>query len=323
MLVVVVLLLAGLTAAGVVVYRTTYSPTAFVVRYLDLLAAGRAADALQLPGVDPGDSAASAALLRHAALTTLTDIDPVAEEADGDTTRVTVSYRAGDVEGRTTFEVAQDGWLGVVPSWRFERSPLAQVDLSVRGSMSFSVNGFEVDKRQVSADGAAADPLAPVPLLVFSPGLYAIGVDTAIAATPGVAVLADVPTAAIPVDIQADATPDFVATVQTKVEEFLAGCASQQVLQPTGCPFGLQVRNRIVGLPAWSIASQPQVAVEPDGAGWRILPADAVAHVDVQIRMLYDGTLRDLSEDVPFRIEGTIEVLPDGSVSISVSGGNL
>lgn len=304
-------------------YRDLYSPSAFVVRYLDLLAEGRAADALRVPGVDPGDAAASDALLRHAALTTLEDIEPVDETVDGDTTHVTVAYRAGDVVGRTTFAVEQDGWIGALPSWRFQRSPLARIDLTVRGSMSFAVNGFELDKRQVSPDGADADPLAPVSLRVFSPGLYSVRVDTPISETPGAAVLADAPAADIPVDIQAEPTKEFVDTVQLKVEEFLTACATQQVLQPTGCPFGLQVRNRIVDLPAWSIVTQPEIAVEPDGAGWRILPADAVAHVDVQLRMLYDGSLRDVAEDVPFRVEGTIDVLPDGSVSISVAGENV
>ena len=48
------------------------------------------------------------------------------------------------------------------------------------------------------------------PLLVFSPGIYSVDVDTQISATPGVAVLADLPSAAIPGRIQAEATTEFV-----------------------------------------------------------------------------------------------------------------
>ncbi len=40
----------------------------------------------------------------------------------------------------------------------------------MRGADRFSVNGFEVDRRQVSAAGPAALPLEPLPLLVFTPG---------------------------------------------------------------------------------------------------------------------------------------------------------
>ncbi len=41
----------------------------------------------------------------------------------GDGTAVTVSYRAGGHSGTTTFHVAQDGWAGVTPNWRFTTSP--------------------------------------------------------------------------------------------------------------------------------------------------------------------------------------------------------
>lgn len=319
-----VLLAAALAAGGVALHREFYGATAFVQRYLDLLAGGRAADALAIAGVESdAGTPASDALLRRDALTTLTDVEAVSEVVDGELTRVTMSYRAGGAEGETTFAVRQDGWIGIAPAWRFATSPLTVIDLTVRGSMSFDVNGFVIDKRQVSPDGVDADPLATVPLRVFSPGLYSVTVDTPISATPGAAVLADAPGASVPVDLQAEPTAEFVDVVQQRVEGFLTACATQQVLQPTGCPFGLQVRNRIVDVPAWSIVQQPEITIVPDGAGWRIERTDAVAHVSVDIRLLYDGSLREVSEDVPFRVEGSIDVLADGSVSIQVGGGTV
>jgi hypothetical protein len=326
-----VLLAGAFVAGGMSLYREVYSPTAFVLRYLDLLADGRASDAREVPGVamDAAQreaaglpAAASDALLRGDALTSLTDIRAVAEKPDGTRTLVTVAYRAGGVDGETTFTIEQSGWIGVVPSWRFAVSPLAVVDLTVRGSMQFEVNGFEIDKRQVSPDGTEVDPLAALPLLVFSPGLYSVSVDTAISATPGAAVLADAPGAAVPVDLQAVATEEFVSVVQQRTNEFLTACATQEVLQPTGCPFGYQVRNRIANLPKWSILQQPEVRVEPDGAGWLIVPAEAVAHIEVDIRSLFDGSVRTVQEDVPFVVSGTISVLPDGSASIQIQGQN-
>lgn len=323
--------MAAFVAGGITLYREVYSPTAFVLRYVELLSDGRAAEALEVPGVAMNatqresaglPATVSAALLRQDALAPLTDVRPVAEKVDGDRTLVTVSYRAGGAGGSTTFAVEQDGWIGIAPSWRFATSPLALMELTVRGSMRFEVNGFEIDKRQVSPDGAEADPLAALPLLVFSPGLYSVSVDTPISATPGVAVLADAPAATVPVDIQASATEEFVSVVQQRTHEFLAACATQQVLQPTGCPFGYEVRNRIASLPKWSIVQDPEVHLEPDGAGWRIVPAEAVAHIDVDIRSLFDGSVRNVQEDVPFVVSGTITVQPDGSASIQIQGQN-
>jgi hypothetical protein len=244
----------------------------------------------------------------------------VSEESDGEITRVTVEYVAGGYDGRTTFEVVSNGSIGIAPTWRFATSPLAVMDLVVKGSMVFSVNGFEIDKRQVSVDGADAAPLDPVPLLVFSPGLYSVSVDTAISETPGVAVLSDSPFHDIPVEIQAEATDEFVAVVQQEVEDFLTQCATQEVLQPTACPFGYTVQDRIDSLPQWSIAQQPKVAVTPEGAGWRIVPTEAVAHIDVDIQSLFDGSISHVSEDVPFIVGGQITVQPDGRASIVVTG---
>lgn len=324
-----VLLIAAVLAAVGAVQQQFYSPAAFVERYLSTLSAGRAAEALALPGVAV-DSAeleaaglpatASEALLRAAALAPLKDAHVVSEQVDGEVTHVIVDYQAGGHGGTTTFDIEREGSIGLAPTWRFATSPLAVMDLEVRGSMQFSVNGFEVDKRQVSADGAEVDPLAPLPMLVFSPGLYAVSVDTAISATPGVAVLSDSPFHSFPVEVQAEATDEFIAVVQDKVEEFLTSCATQEVLQPTACPFGYYVQDRIDSLPAWSIAQQPTVRVEPDGAGWKIVPSQAVAHIEVDIRSLFDGSITHVSEDVPFIVDGEIEVQPDGTASITVGG---
>ncbi len=323
------LVVAAAFAAWGAIEREFYSPSAFVEHYIDLLAEGRAADALAVPGVAVGSAeleaaglppTANEALLRSAALAPLDDVHVVSQEQDGDVTHVTVEYTARGHEGRTTFDVERAGSVGLAPTWRFARTPLAVINLAVTGSMIFEVNGFELDKRQVSPEGADADPSAPLSLLVFSPGLYSVSVDTAISRTPGVAVLSDTPFHAIPISIQAQPTEEFLSVVQEKVEEFLSACATQEVLQPTACPFGYFVQDRIDSLPSWSIVEQPKVAVEPDGAGWSILPSEAVAHIDVDIRSLFDGRVRPVSEDVPFIVKGTISIRPDGTATIVVTG---
>jgi hypothetical protein len=325
-----VLLIAAIAAGASAIYREFYSPTAFVQRYLSLLAEGHAADALAVPGVAIDSTAleaaglptsASDALLRRAALATLDDVEITGESVREDgTALITVSYRAGAYPGVTTFEVQPGPAVGPVPTWRFAKTPLALLNLSVNGSMTFDVNGFALDKRQVSPEGIDADPVAPVSLLVFSPGIYSVSVATAIATTPGVAVLSDSPLAIVPVQLQAEATQEFVTVVQQRVQEFLDGCAVQEVLQPTSCPFGYVVQDRIDSLPAWSIVQQPTVSVVPDGAAWKIPDAPAVAHIDVDIRSLFDGTVRHVSQDVPFVVSGAITVLPDGAASIVVGG---
>ncbi len=149
-------------------------------RYLGMLADGRAADALAVPGVAVDSTeleaaglppTASDALLRRDALATLTDVEILSEEESEDgVVLVTARYHAGAFPGTTTFHVQSEGSVGFAPTWSFATSPLALMDLTVKGSMTFDVNGFTVDKRQVSPEGADADPQAPMTLLVFSPG---------------------------------------------------------------------------------------------------------------------------------------------------------
>lgn len=323
-----VLLVGALGTTAVLAYRDLYSPTAFVTRYLSLLSEGRAAEALQLPGVAVDSSQltaaglpsdASEALLRRDALAPLTGIAGVSEKQRDGVTEVTVSYSAGPHPATSTFTVAQTGWIGVAPAWRFAQSPLAAIELTVRGATKFAVNGFDIDTRQVAAAGVEADPLDPVPLLVFSPGLYSITVDTAVSTSPGVAVLSDTPQADIPVDLQTEPTEEFVGVVQDEVDAFLTDCATQEVLQPTGCPFGLVVQNRIVSAPTWSIAKQPTITLAPDGANWAIPRTEGVAHIEVDIQSIYDGSIRHLDEDVPFVMTGTVTILPDGTASIAIT----
>lgn len=324
-----VLLVGALLAGAGALYREFYSPSAFVLRYLSLLEDGRAADALALPGVAL-DSAeleaaglpptASDALLRRAALGDLRDARVTSETVDGEDVVVGVHFVAGGHDGDVDFRVRSDGVIGVAPAWRFSQSPLAVVELQVTGSMVFAVNDFVVDKRQVSVDGVDADPSASLPLLVFSPGIYAVSVDTAMAETDGVAVISNAPMRSVPVEVDARPTVEFTDLVQQRVEEFLTACATQEVLQPTGCPFGYVVNNRVEKLPTWSIVQQPLVTLVADGAGWRIPDTGAVAHIEVGVRSIASGAYRDVSEDVPFLVNGTIEVLDDGTASIRIGG---
>ena len=117
------LVLGALVAAGVIAYRELYSPSAFVRHYLHLLHENRAAEALAVPGVaiDTADLEAagldipdSDALLRAAAMGTLTDIEIISEETAGAVTDVTARFDAGGVTGtgrNTKYAISAEQFL--------------------------------------------------------------------------------------------------------------------------------------------------------------------------------------------------------------------
>lgn len=325
------LLVAAIAAGFASLYREFWGPSAFVERYVQLLADGRAADALAVPGVSVDtvelehaglSGFASDALLRSSALgDEITDIHAVSEATADGVTEVTVEYAIGGEAGRTTYRVAEAGTNGLVPVWRFASSPLGVLDVSVHGSMTFSVNGFELDKRQVSPDGLDADPMASVPLLAFVPMAYEVAVDTATTAAEPTTAVAQTPLTAVDVDIVATPTPEFLDVVDQQVASFLTEqCASQQVLQPAGCPFWVSVENRLASgsLPQWSIVQQPEITLVPDGAYWRIERTDGLAHIEMDVQSIATGIVSHVSEDVPFTIDGTVEILADGSAQIRI-----
>ena len=325
------LALGALAALCLGLYRQYYSPSAFAERYLTLLSEGRAADALLLPGVrldsatlnDAGlPTPTSDVLLRRDALAAITEIGRVSEEPGDELTRVTLSYRVGGHDGEITFEVRAAEPIGFLPTWQFASSPLAVIDLTVTGSMDFTVNGFAIDKRQlltpeIDVDVEAAEPQA---LLVFSPGLYIVAVDNRLAKTSGVAVLSDRPLTGVPITVKAQPTEKFQEVVQAQVDGFLTACTTQQVLQPTGCPFGYATSDRIMAPPTWSIPEFPQARLVPDGSSWRIPVTKSVAHIEAEAQALYDGSFYTISEDVGFVMSAELDILPDQNVSISVSG---
>ena len=72
-------------------------------------------------------------------------------------------------------------------------------------------------------------------------------------------------------------------------------CATQDVLFPTGCPFGQSVENRVVSTPKWSIVEYPTVQVEPgdDFDSWVVPSASGTAHLVVDVQSLFDGSILD------------------------------
>lgn len=328
----VVLTGALIAAAFASLYREYWGPSAFAERYVEEVADADASAALAIPGVVPeypdleaaGRPLASEALLRSATLASeIDDVRAVGErtiiEDDREIVEVTVAYTLDGIPDETTYRVEQTGRSGLVPAWTFETSPLAIIDLTVRGAWQFAVEGFEIDKRQISPALLEADPLEPVSMLAFSPGVYDISVDTPAAVADPESVTAHGSLETVELDIQTRPSDELNELVQTKVEEFLDACAAQQVLQPDACPFGQAIEWGIAHPPAeWSIATYPQTALAPDGAHWRVTPTIGTAHLQIAVTDYFTGTLEQIDQDVPFTMVATVRVFDQGDVHIEI-----
>jgi hypothetical protein len=113
-------------------------------------------------------------------------------------------------------------------------------------------------------------------------------------------------------------TATFVERVQVQVNDYLNQCTTQRVLQPAGCPFGIEIDDRVVSEPVWSIVTTPTVTLAPGESTFEMPPTEGVAHISVEVQSLFDGEFSQLEEDRPFLLSLTASIRPDGSISIQL-----
>jgi hypothetical protein len=307
-------ILAAFGATVLVLNATLYSAAGFVQSYLDALARHDADGALDLANVTiAGD--ASDELLVAEAMGELGDIHLIGESSDGGVHRVTFGYSAGGVDGESTFEVERAGALfGIFSSWRFATSPLGTLEITVQHDSGFTANDLTL---------VAPQQDRPAPYLVFTPGTYELSHDSKFLHADTVAATSTDPAVAVPASIDVQANAVFVKQVQDELNDYLDECVTQEVLLPTGCPFGEEVGNRIVSTPTWSMTSYPQVTIIPAGqpATWLMPPTGAAAHLVVDIKSLFDGSVSTFDEDVPFSASYLITFLPDDELLITAQYG--
>jgi hypothetical protein len=299
---VVVLLFAGFGASVVALNESLYSAHGFVGRYLEALERGDSAAALDLPGVRTTNQASTEMLVGDA-MGELGDVRVTDTSTDADGAHTVVVEYELDGSGETStssFVVARDGTaFGLFPRWRFVQSPLTTVSVTVLHDQRFTANGHDL---------TAPEPGVASTYQVFAPGHYVFDHETEYLAA------ADVPVAVteiggitdVAVDVQANEA--FVEEVQTHVSAYLEECTTQDVLMPTGCPFGKQVLSVVTGAPEWSMVTDPVIAIVPGEAPgtWAVPRVQATAHLVVPVRSYFDGVASTLDEDVLFSVAYTL-----------------
>jgi hypothetical protein len=300
----VALVLAAAAGGGTVagLNATVFGPGDFVRVYLDALARGDAESALALPGVDA--AGADDLLLEDDVLTGLTGIRQLADDdLGGGRHRITFAWSAPAGEGTTAFEVERVGTrLGLFPEWGFAESPVATVELDVQHDPRFTANGV---RHSTGRDASGA-----VAYAVLVPGSYVLGHSSTFLRASPVTVLADEVGAVLDAVVDVQAGPEFAATLRDEVHAHLDECATQQVLFPTGCPFGQTITNRVVSDPVWTIAAYPELKIAPGHVygTWVAGPSPGTAHLVVDVKSLFDGSVSTFDEDVVFEVSYTTTI---------------
>ncbi|MEO7348672.1 MAG: hypothetical protein ABIW32_02250 [Terrimesophilobacter sp.] len=274
---------------------TVYSAGGFVTSYLQSLQRGSIDEALATPGVLTLRSL-STELLTSDSLGELTGFTITSDVDEGGGIHL-VSYEAtlGGASGSGSFQVLQGhNRFGLFSTWAFLQSPVSELRVTPLHDKSFAVNGIQL----VSPEGANV----ATSYQVLTPGFFTVTHTSPFLTATPVSTAVTTPGEAVPLVLDIRASQKLVEDVQDQVHIFLDACATQEVLFPTGCPFGQSIYNQVVSAPQWSMVTYPTVTIEPgnDPGTWVVPETQATAHLTVKVRSLFDGSLSTFDEDVPF-----------------------
>ena len=299
------LLIAAAASAVGILQREVYSPRGVVSAYLRAIADHDVRAALAFPGVADGIESgpqASKELLRSDVLGTLTDVEIVADDEFGTGRhRVTAEYRIDGVKASSSFMLERAGAVaGVFTQWRFATSPLGVLRVTVEHTTSFTLAGHTLDARAAAPKEEGGAFSAVGDYLVFAPSRYSLGHRSALLEAHDVTALVTRPRAVTEARVVALPTRAFTQKVQRELDAFLNECAKQEVLQPSGCPFGTTIDDRVTSDPRWSIDEYPRVELGAAGDSWESPPSMGVARITVEVQSLYDGSIDRIDRQEQF-----------------------
>jgi hypothetical protein len=303
------LLLAGFGASVLALNGDVFSAHGFVRAYLDALARHDSAEALQFDGVDLPPGVSFAMMTDDAALGDIDDIRFISDVEDGDHHVVRFATVLAGAEQVTEFEVERTGTrFGLFPTWRFETSPVATLNVSVDRDARFTANGLTT----LSGDFG-----------VLVPGVFRLGHDSKYLQGEDVTATVAEVNAVVNAEVHVTPKPEFTDAATEAIAAYLDDCVTQEVLKPTGCPFGAEVVNRLNSTPVWSMVEYPVAVVAPTETPgvWTTEPAHAIAHVVAEVKSLFDGTVSSLDEDVPFSTGYRIAIAYDDTLSVTAPPG--
>lgn len=323
------LLVAAFLAALGGLNQTIYGASSFVERYLTAIADDDMATASTTPGValDTEELAAlglpadvSTAMFRSGVIEAgPEDVRIVSDVANPDGSHaVTASYRLDAAIVETTFDVRPlEPLYGLLHRWEFAVSPLAVIDVTAAHNPLFTVGSLTLDTRAKKTGDELAAFTQVTPYLAIAPAVYEFGYTSTLLEAVPVAAPVE-PSARTAVTVDAMPTATFVERVQSKVDDYLEECTAQPVLQPAGCPFGIEIDDRVASDPVWTMVSNPVVTLAPGETAFEMPPTEGVAHISVEVQSLFDGEYSQLEVDRPFLLALSASIRPDGSIAIQL-----
>ncbi|WAB84452.1 hypothetical protein OVN20_02450 [Microcella daejeonensis] len=285
------------TAGVAVTAAVTRTPERHVEAYLAALAADDAVSLRLLAGL-PGDAPLP---LGDDGTPTTAAVRATEQREDG-RVAVVVEYGEDGRDTSTAIFVLEPATLETPTGWRFTEPPLATIALTAPAGVDAIVNGRPLD----GADGAEGAGRAATTVTAFVPARVTAQLDSPWLVADPSSVRAGSGAA---LALVGSPTSRLERAVQQQVAGFLAECTEQRVLLPRGCPFGLEIDDRVLGEPRWSVEIGPalRIAAAPDGDGYRV-EGEASMRLRAEVQRLRDGVIEQLDTLVPAAIDARLTI---------------
>jgi len=288
--------IVGLWLLSVLVLNlTVYSPTSYVTSYLKALESGNYPLAAAKAGLNqtPEIVPVPSETLRNPRVVDITSL------ATGELV-IRADYELGDTTESTVFLLSQgDPVLWFFDTWTFHEPPLGTIEFWVVGDQRVTVNNTRL---------ALGNLGVPPRTTVFIPGVYTSSLETDwIVASPVTSILTEVG-AEDSIRLRVNPSPKLLETTTEALEDYLNECAALAVLQPSACPFGVVIIDRVLGAPQWTILDYPsvQLNLSTDRASWTMTAQGGVAEVIISVQSLFDGTIEERRETRSFSVVGVV-----------------
>lgn len=300
--------LAGVVAlwvGGVSWLNTTvYSPQALVTDYLEALEDGDVLAASAIAGLEatPAASPVAEAKLTSIAITGVQD-------TEDNRVLIRAEYLMADTPESSVFTLSRQGRVwGLFDQWEFSLTPTATIETTLTG----------LDRVIISGLGFPTEGSLNTTVLV--PGSYTVEAKTQWLETESYTAVVSEPASVWTVDLRGQPTSALLDEVNVALTEYLEECAMREVLQPSSCPFGVQVTDRLYTLPEWSISQVPAVSLAPtnDDGTWDMVALGGRATIDATLQSLFDGSLRSYSEVVSFGLTGDVTGIDSNSPALRI-----
>lgn len=290
------LIIIVLTVAAVPLLNfTVYTPARAAEAYIGAIGHGDADRAFSyLSAPTPTSTLA----LSDAVLSAAPDLPREAEattlSVDGNRAKVRLSFSLSSREQTIDLTMVRlPASAGLFDRWAIEQKQWPTLTLDVSGSSTATVNGYGVSTGQVP---------------VLFPASYLVGFDATYLKSKSQRAEVTAPGKDTTVKLSPQPTAKLEETVAHQVTDHLNDCMKSKTLMPSGCVFGYDTDNEIIGDISWSLERSPQIGLTASGNDLELTPSTVEVRVKGRYRDIVTAAEHDFDEKLSFVLGGSVVV---------------